>query len=203
MAVILTGDIDPNIVADLAISAAQPPDVLNYFRHNYEQFTQMASNLSSSFRQRVDQIVNYFNNNSIIQKAKEIIARSTNTVFNDRVYSVTWDTIHDAGYLMREYILAEPTMFNMYMNNRLDGWMDEVFVPEQTTDPKWRDDYLFAIDGIMRFENEDAIITQCSLEVDNPFNITERLIIQDAWEVGLTKIAAGIDPTNPDKDNKI
>jgi len=198
MAEVIMSDIDPNIIANQVIHLQPDFQAQQYFQENFQNFVNTVNNLASNFVNKIQQTYNYINNNPLVQKAKEIITKSSATIFNDRVYRITEDNIFNAGYLMREMILANPILFNYYNHNRLSGWDDMVYLPEQNIAPEWRDDYLNTVDGIMMFdEDENGIIKHVSLEEDNPFSIAERFEIQNAWDVAVKLIAKGEDPTSP------
>ena len=190
---------NPGAVADMAMSYLPPPDAFNYFQEQFNQFVNTVSQYSNAFVDRVKQMHQTFTNIDVVQKAKEIITRGKTTIYDDRIYSVDASNMHNAGWMMREYIMAQPKLFTMYQNNRLSGWDDQVYLPEDKVDPYWRDDYLYAIDGVWQFEDDGAIAKWYSGEDDNPFTISERVVINNAWETALEILAAGIDPTDPNK----
>ena len=196
--VIVANGIDPSFLAEQAIHLQPDIQAQNYFQQNYQNFINKISGLAEGFANKVKQTYDLINDSNLIRKAKEIITRSSNIVYNDRIYHITFDNIQDAGYMMREFILAEPTLFNYYQHNRLSGWNDMVYLPEQNISPEWRDDYLNTIDGIVMFNEEgQGFVKHISLDYDNPFSIAERIEIQNAWDVAAKLIAAGEDPTSP------
>jgi len=201
--VIIADDVNMlNTVSKMLVNAMPDQRAMDYFQRNYQQFIQTVQQYGQDFAARVTQTFQTVTNNTIIDKAKELIARHSAAVFNDRIYAVNYDNIYNSGWMMRQYILADPALFNMYMNNRLQGWDDEVHLPEKDVPAEWRDDYLHVIDGFLRFDEEgNGVITHCSLESPNPFTLSERMIIQDAWDIAEDLIAEGKDPTDPHKGN--
>ena len=191
---------DPDLAYRLSSGVQQTQEALNYFKEGYGNFVNRATQLGQDFVTSVGNMFNYYNNSNVLQNTKELLTDAGIITGEDVVYMLNEQTIHNPGYLMRRYVMSEPTLFNKYENNRCSGYDDEWFNPEPTeTNPLMRDDYLYATEGLIQYDkNDQAFTTYTSTEIDNPLSIRDRLIVQDAWELVKQKMVTGMDPSDPE-----
>ena len=142
----------------------------------------------------------YYNNNEMIENTKALLSDTGIVTGEDVIYRLNESTIHNPGFLMRRYILAEPTIYEKYENNRCVGYDGEWYNPDPyEKDPYMREDYLRVVDGLIRYDKEDQpFVTFFSSDLTDPLTVKERLTIQNAWDIISKKLAEGIDPTDPE-----
>ena len=191
---------DPDMVYRLSSGASLGQQALDYFRESYNNFVNRASQLGQQFVQNVQNMFNYYNNSNIIENTKAVLADAGMITGEDVIYRLNETTIHNPGFLMRRYVMAEPTIYEKYENNRCVGYNDEWFNPDPyEKDPYMREDYLRVVDGLIRYDEDDnPFTTFFSSDLSKPLTVKEKFIIQDAWDILQLKMAKGIDPTDPD-----
>ena len=191
---------NPDIAMGITLNTQQDQATLNYLQANYESFMAKAKQLNNEFVGAVKGVYNYFNNSGIVQKTKDILIRNGSNLSNDSIYILNSETVFNPGLLMKNYMMANPHIYNLYQENRCSGYEDEWHDNEKGTPAEWRNDYLYAIDGIGQWDddNDELVITHYH-GVDNPLSTRERLAINESWDTLNFMMANGIDPTDPNK----
>lgn len=195
-------DIDPKAVFNAAIHRSITPEAESYFNTNFQNFYNKINQYSEVFAGKIQRAHDYFTVNPDIQIAKELVTEHGRIVNDEMIHRVQPDTIGRAGYVMRRYIMAEPTIFNRYQNNRISGYEDNWSNTEPAiTDPKDRDDYMEIMDGMLQYDEEgDGYIERYYGSEIKILTTTEKMSVIDAWEKSLNMIADGTDPTSENGD---
>ena len=184
---------NPDMVMKMSLGGFHNEDTVNYFRENYNNFTNRMGNHVNTFVSAVKNVYNYVSNVNVIDSAKRALTR-VDSVINDKIlYHINRDDIHRPGLVMRRYIMAKPKLYDKYNNNLCSGYDDEWENFEQDVKPVWRDDYLCAVDGVLGDEST-TFMTE-----ENHLSTRDRFIIQNAWDTVSDLIANGIDPTDFEK----
>ena len=184
---------NPDMVMKMSLGGFHNDSTINYFRENYNNFTERLGERANAFVNTVKNVYSYVSNVNVIDSAKRALTR-VDSVINDKIiYPVNHENIFRPGLVMRRYIMAKPKLYRRYSDNLCSGYEDEWENHEQEYKPEWRDDYLKSIDGVVGDE-KTIFITE-----ENHLSSRERFVIQNAWDTVSNLIACGIDPTDFEK----
>lgn len=188
---------------DLALHAlayAQPSqEVMNYISNNVNNVLATASGYANNFVNAVRDSYESFTNSAIIQKAKTILQTGAVPINYDIIYTVNIDNYYTVTPKMQEYILAEPSVANLYRKNMCYGFEDTCVYPE--TDTYGEDTYLYqrAMDGVLQHGNDGrGYIRYYSNADEVELDTMDKLSVLDTWDTVRLAIAQGLDPTDPD-----
>ena len=189
---------DPDMAARAMLTnSARDQGFMEVLKNNYQNFMNRMGEIGGNFVNMVSDRFNYIVNNDIVANTKRLLTMNEHIVDNNIIHSVNEDNIGRAGYMMRRYIMAEPTVYNLYAKNRCSGYDDEWYDPEpEIKNPYWRDDYLNAVDQVMQWDgNGDGYVIEY-LANDNPLTHYERVVVSNTWDLLKNMIANDIDPTD-------
>jgi len=201
--VIDTADVDPSLVFRSSINTFNDTGVMNYLKNNVSNFYNGVVNSSSMFADKIKNMYGDMTDNSMFMKAKSILSNSNTFIKNDIIQYRDEDTIFTSGMLNRRYIMANPTLNEMYSNNRVDGWMDMWLDTEPHMEPTLRDDYRNVMDGIGVFTDEGMVVTNYSSDDETELTLEEKYIVHDLWDTAMSIMDDGIDPTNEIKGSEL
>lgn len=189
---------NPDMAYMLTSGAQQTQQAVEYFKQGYESFTNRMSSLGQDFANGVSNMFNYYNDSSMIQNTKELLTTSGLITGEDIIYRLDDNNIHNPGYLMRRYVMAEPGIYDKYVKNRCSGYEDEWFNPEPYEKvATMREDYLNVTEGLIQYDKDDhAYTTFVSTEDGNNLSVIDRFTIQDAWDIVRDKMIHDIDPSD-------
>jgi len=169
----------------------------DFLGYHYERIMGRLRGVRDEIYDRVSRAVDYFVKGDGLDRAREMVEKTSTIISDDRVYRITEpDGIRKAGLTMRRYLLANPDFLEMYKRSRIAGWDRVVHVPERDEDPRWREDYINVIDGVIfhEYDEEGHMVVRRSI-LENPLSSTEQLNVIEAWEMMKALLAQGIDPT--------
>lgn len=199
--VIETNDVDPSLVFRQSLNAFNNSETMSYLKQNAENVYNSISSGVGMFNTTIKNIYGDIRNNIGAQKAKSILANTGSLIRDDMIQVRTINNIHESGMMNRQYIMSEPTIYELYKNNRIDGWDDMFVNNESEIDTTWRTDHLNSIDGVGVFKEDYMEVINTSMEYDNPLSVEDRFIICSLKETALAMMANGVDPTNNIKDS--
>lgn len=183
----------------------KPPsaDIMNYMSNKLNNVMSYTHGITDRFKSTLQSLYNKAYNSDVINASKYLLAQSDHTLRQDVIYSVPYHALHEANLIMQRYILAEPTLNNLYRKNMCSGYPDTYFNSEPDTYGKERLDYQRVMDGVMQFESvegqgELAYVSSYSNSDDIELSHIERTAILDTWHEVVRKIAMGEDPTDQD-----
>lgn len=185
-----------------ALLYKQPtPDVMNYINNKLDQIVNYTTGLSDQFKTTVQNLYQRAYNSDIINMAKNYLAQSDYALRQDMIYTVPYDRLNEANLIMQQYIMAEPTLNNLYRKNMCYGFQDTYFDPEPETYGKDRYDYQRVMDGVLQFEKTDddetsiAYVNTYSNSDEVELTHIERTAILDTWHEVVRMIEEGKDPS--------
>jgi len=201
--IINTQDVDPSLVFRQSINTFNDNGIMDYLKDNVNTFYNTITTSGGMFANKIKSIYGDMTDNTSILKAKSILSNSNTFIKNDLIQYRNEDTIFNSGMLNRRYIMAEPTINNMYYHNRVDGWQDMFINNESNSEPELRDDYRNVMDGIGVFTDEGMTVTSYSSENENELTLDEQYTVLGLWDTAMGLIDEGIDPTNEIKGSKL
>lgn len=180
----------------------KPPsnEVMNYLNTKLDNIMTYTQGLSDRFKNTVQSLYQQAYNSDIINAAKRYLSQSDYALQQDMIYTVPYDRCHEANLIMQQYIMAEPTLNNLYRKNMCHGFQGTYFDPEPGTFGKNRMDYQRVMSGVLQFEKTDddkelAYINYYSNTDEIELTHSERTAILDTWHEVARMIAEGKDPS--------
>jgi hypothetical protein len=199
--VIEAGGVNPGLLVTQMITPFKDPRLMDYMQQQFQDLYSKIQGHASVFANKAKQIFDFFQSNVVANRAKELLQNTSTIVRDDIIQCFNYDTIQDAGWLTRRYIMANPDLWHLYVNNRCDGWNDEWVVEDRELPAEDRLDYMHAMDGVLQFDEEgNGFFRFYSTDVENPLNLSERLCIKQLWDIAENVMANGIDPTDKNRN---
>lgn len=181
-----------------------PPDqnFLTYLQNNIQSAAESVVGIGTAFMDNVKNMYNRYNSTEAINASKALL-QSTGTHFNQNViYPVGYDNFNTANMIMQRYVMAEPSISEMYRDNMCYGYQETFYDMEPDSYGVERTDYRRVMDGVMDFEDDHAVFKYYSQSSDEPdLDTLDKISILDTWDNALRLIDEGIDPTSPDLDD--
>jgi len=191
---------DVDMAMRLSVNPYIPPEVTAYIENSHKELTQKVGNFASNFINKVQQIKNYFNNNTTLRKLRSVLTRSEAVVNPDAIHILGMSNLHNPSLRMRTYLMANPTMFRQFRKGRLVAYNDEWKQNEIYTPPTWRREYMEVVDGLVRWKKgEDEGYTEHMIGEENRLTFEEQVIVKNAWDLMESLLANGVDPTGPEE----
>ena len=194
-----SGNTDPGSLYRQMSNTIVDNNFTNYIKQNAASVLNTISNRGGAFVNNIKHMYNVVNDNSAVARAKDLLTLNANVIVDDRITNITKSNIFNAGMLNKRYIMANPDIFDMYTNNRCNGYDDIWLNTDVVTDPYDRSDYLRAMDGVYQFEKDGARIIRVYEEEEEKLTVTEKFVISDMWDVAMGLVKEGIDPTDENK----
>lgn len=157
----------------------------------------MFQSLRTSFNQ-------FFSDEAVERARKELSVQSLDINPAAIAALVELELLQKASISMQRWVMAEPTVRNMFHQQRLHGYNETYFDTDPGCVGDRHYDYRRAIDGLVIEEDDDFV---CNIyaddlrEGDSHLNIQEQVRIQVTWESLRNHLAQKKkeleDPTNP------
>lgn len=178
----------------------KPPSqqVMEYLNNGLDKIMNYTSGLSDRFKETVQGIYNKAFDNRAIEASKYLLAQSDYALQEDMIYTVPYDGFSNINMTMQQYIMAEPTLNNLYKKNMCHGFQETYFDYEPETYGKERYDYQRVMDGVLQFDKDEeglAYIESYSNTDEVEITIPEQLAILTTWENVVRIIEEGNDPS--------
>ena len=187
-------------VAANALLYNEPDNRLKeYISNNIAMAMDATRSIGTGFINTVESMYNKFNNSEIVNAAKMILYNAGTHLSQDSIHYVRYENVHNANLIMQKYILANPTIYNLYQNNMCHGYADTYIDSYSKNTPvEERIEYQQVMDGLLQFDkNDEGYVNHYSHEEDD-LCLMDKISISDTWDAALRRIAEGIDPTDPD-----
>jgi len=181
----------------------KPPteQVINYLQTNISKASNIMGDIGNNFINNVRNTYDKFNNQSVINLGKSILYGAGTHMNDNVVIPLSMDNLHTANYTMQQYIIAEPTVNKMVMDNMCNGFQETYHDVEQGVYGTERNDYRRVMDGVVQ-EDEDGglYMTQYASSDENNEDLVpmDKFSVLDTWDSVAQALADGIDPTDPD-----
>jgi len=190
-----------NLMPGMSLSQVINPIVDNsfiqYVQDNFQQNYQRLQEIGSNFTESMQQLFNHFTSDSYINAAREI-AMDTGIKNNTSIHPVDCNNIYDSGFVMAGYIMANPTIWDMYSKFRIDGFND--MFKQQDMDESYRKlEYMQVTDGMVHHNDDGYTVSWFSHSGDD-LTLREKLTVIDAWDCAEFLIEQGIDPTSTSRE---
>ena len=139
----------------------------------------------------------------VAQIARNAIRQAAGILNPDVITVIPVNKLHEANALMQRWIMAEPTIRELYIKDRCDGFYGtytDMFEGDIGEDHY---DYRRVTDGVLQYpEDSDSWLVQFHTEEllneRDQLSVEDKDAILETWENVKLAVAAGKDPTNPD-----
>lgn len=176
-----------------------------YIVNQFGGFSNTLTDIGRGFLEASKQIYERINDAEFARKAREALRSIKNYFKPDGIYYLNnLEDLQNAQVRMQRFIMAEPTIRDLYHNQRCDGYSDTYVDVQPGAIGNNHYDYRRVMDGIVQVHEldngESTFTVNTYLEdlKDGDRNLTfdEQCNILSTWEIVQMYIKAGNDPTN-------
>lgn len=192
--------------SDFAIFPEQNP-MNNFFLANqFSTLPQTLTDVGKRFVEKAKETYELLNNSDIIRKAKNVLRGISSLTKPNQIIAIhDIDGFQTASPVMQRYIMAEPSIRNLYHKQRCDGYSD-LYVdlyPDDIKDKHY--DYQKVMNGMIIDEkdnegNDSWVARQYYYDLtpeDRELEITEKADILYTWEIAKAFMQVYEDITDP------
>lgn len=190
---------------DYLLFPDQNPANQNFIYQQLNRFSDSLTDVGRQFVEASRAIYERVNDSNAIRAAKAAI-RMAKGLFhpNAIVYLDNIDNIRSAQPVMQRYIMAEPTIRDLYHRQKCDGYYDSYVDNNPGTIGDNHYDYRRVMDGVIQeTTDKDGNYNWVSknyyeeiLEGDRDLSFEEKVDIISTWDLVKMFVDAGNDPTN-------
>lgn len=185
------------------ISQMPSQQTVDYFRDNVNTAANAVTNIGSNIFADANVMFNRHNSDQALYNAKLSIYNAGIHMDDNIILRRTIDNIHLANLGTQRYIMANPTINELYVDNMCDGFSDTYVDLEPGVVGTERMDYRnvmnnsyamgeHGVEGYHTYTHDDEDIYEVLSDID-------RMTIRDTWDVAALLIADGVDPTDPNQ----
>jgi len=174
--------------------------LIQHLGNNINNLKTTLGNVGTRFIENAQNMYERFNNSAAISAAKNALFASGMAMNEHTIYPVRLDRWNDANLIMQRYILSEPTVNKLYVDNMCNGFE----ATQVDNDPGFvgsdRSDYRRVMDGVLYFDKDGTgLVTHYTNDDDiDDLDFMDKLAVLDTWDNAKLLLAQGIDPTDPD-----
>ena len=166
----------------------------SYFEDNFKRLSSVVRDTASSVYNNIKNVYNRYHDKDIIRRAKRRLRNMGANVNDDSVIIRTYEP-RRANRVMREYIMSNRRVNDMYRRGILDGYSDTDYIHDEVMS-KAR--YELATDGVY---NDEGVVTRYwsidGLDIDEDrLDIDAQQEIAITWDIVSRAINLDIDPTD-------
>lgn len=175
----------------------------NYIRNQIDRYSETLTEVGRNFMKTSKEVYDRFNDINAVRLAKSALRSAHGLFHDDSIQALnTLERLRMAQPVMQRWIMAEPTIREIYHQQRCDGFSDSYVDLHPNQIAKGHYDYRVVTDGIiLESDNEDdpwtSITYSEELETgDRELDIIEKADILSTWDITKMFIGEGEDPTN-------
>lgn len=193
-------------VFNMLLFPDQNPMNTTFFQQQFQTLSNNVKSAGQEFLMGAKNMYDRINNSEAVRTAKAMI-RQAGAFFNpDMIRPLyTLSDIQTAPIVMQRWIMAEPTVRDLYHQQRLDGYADTYVDVEPGQTRQYHYDYRRVMDGVVvdGTDQDDFDFQVCHYpeelkEGDRNLEPGEQVDILNIWEIARYYAeAAKEDPTNP------
>lgn len=176
-----------------------------FFYDQVNKFTDSLTNIGRGFMETSREIYNVINDSNAVRMAKAAIRAAKGIFHPNTIYEIgNLDDLRSAQAVMQRYVMAQPTIRNLYHEQRCDGYSDTYIDMEPGKVKEQHYDYRRVMDGVV-FEttNSEGETESWSRqyfeelrEGDRELDHTEKCMILKTWDIVELFVGKNQDPTN-------
>lgn len=201
--VIHNGNVDS---FDMLAFPSTNPGSMAYIQNQFNNFSQSLTDIGRQFMQTTQVLYERVHDNPALRAARAAI-RAARTMFhpNEVVHLRSLDELRYAQPVMQRYIMAEPTIRELYHRQQVDGYSDTYADIEPTRIKETHYDYRRVMTGCIldtvTEDGEDSWVSrnysQDDIGIDQPLTFQERIDIMNTWDIVKMFVEQGTDPSDP------
>lgn len=188
-----------------ALAYKQPhPSTLRFLENQFTNMSQTLSDAGRQFFSNAQSLFDSFTNSTAVRLAQAALRKAGSLFQRDEVRSI-WDLgeIQNAPLTMQRFIMANPTVREMYHQQRCDGYSGTYV--DQYPDDVGRDhyDYRRVTDGVLidtpddeEYEWKCTVYFDELVEGDRPLLLEQQVDIMTMWDRVEDFMKVGKDPTS-------
>jgi len=174
-------------------------NTLNWVNNTIASAATALQGVATSVIDTATVLYNKVNSDAAIYAAKAAVANMGTSVSDHTIYSMGYEDLPNANYIMQQYIMASPDVQELQSQNLCYGYEDTYYDTEPDTVGTDRYDYQRVMNGVVQTGEDDvAFIQYFSNEDEQEISVGEQFNILDTWKQVKYDILCGVDPTAPD-----
>jgi hypothetical protein len=179
------------------------PETASFLQNQIEAARNLFTNAGQAFVDRAHQAFHHYNSSEALRFARKAVAAVQGAFEVPRIQEyTTLSQIQNASLLMQRWMMANPTVREMYFKQRCDGYSDTYVDMEPARFGDEHYDYRRVMNGIVEFEADGGWKTtqffEDLREGDRELILEEQVAITSSWTVMNVLMAMGKDdPTSP------
>jgi len=166
----------------------------SYFENNLKRVADVIKDKTSSVYNNIVNVYNRYHDSDIIRRAKTLLRRSGAGVRDEDVITRHHDP-RRANRRMREYVMANDQVYDMYTRGIIDGYSETDYVLDKVLN---RARHAQATDGVYQDDGSCTrywLVDGIDIEEDR-LDIDEQVEIEITWNSISRMINEDIDPTD-------
>lgn len=175
------------------------PEMTNYFANSVNSMVERLGNASQFITQQTQHLYDRFNNGEMMTRVKEVLNNMGSHIDDNVIVTLTPENMMFATPMMQQYIMVEPTIYDLYQNNACSGFNGGYIDIDPVKDVTQHALYNRVMDGFLQEDvNGDVFFTTYDDTFTEPLQFSEQNAIMTSWRNVKNMINAGLDPTSPD-----
>lgn len=189
-------------MANALIYKPPPPNVMNYLQNNLQHVLDSSNEVGSRFVETVKEMYNSVHSDQARNQAKMMLYAAGQHLNQDVIVPVPFSNLHMANQCMQNYIMAQPTIGNLYKRDMCYGYEDTRVPIEIDTYGKDTLAYGQVMDGVLQFEEDtgEGFIEYYSQDdeiLGGELHIIDQMSVLETWSNVARMLEEGFDPTDP------
>ena len=177
----------------------------NYLREQFNRLGEGMSDVTKRFYQSSREKFDRLCNNRVTEMAKDALKNSLGVFHPNTILALTsLDSLRNAQAIMQRYIMAEPNIRKLYLQQRCDGYSDTYQNVHGDSIGENHYDYQRVVNGIIQeSKDEDGVVrsymehySDVEYSEEDELNFNDQIRILDTWEVIRHYVLRDEDPTN-------
>jgi hypothetical protein len=176
----------------------------DYVNAELAKAQQMVVGMGQQMFQRAESVRDSFVNSNAFRLAEAAIRQVQSMWGMNAIQPLPelWQ-VQNAPLVMQPYIMANPMLRNLYMQQRCDGYSGTYFDVQPDAVGESHDDWRKAMSGLLQTKGNDddqydVFVTYCTddAETAKPLSFEAQMDIQNAWVLVEDAIYRGVDPSS-------
>lgn len=197
MAKVVMGD--PTIFSAM-VYGQEDPRLTEYVQTQWQSWSNRLNDVGNQFIQRAADFHEGVRNSNAMRVARAAMRRVSSLWGTNEIREIreVWQ-VQNAPDKMVRWIMASPTIRNLYHQQRCDGYSGRYIDVQPNKRGVEHDDYRILMSGMLVETENDWEITTWANDidhVDDNLSFEDKVVVLDAIELAEAAISQGIDPTS-------
>ncbi len=188
---------------DSLVYSSPNQQTLNYLKNKASVISDTLTEQGRLFMQKAGNLLDHFSSNYYIDMARRVISDVKGNFESPHVIRLLdIESMRKASLVMQRWVMANPTVRQMYHSQRLDGYYDTYTDVHGKVSKDDHYDYRRVMDGVMQIDEDDwhsTIYIEPLLEGDRDLTHAEKMDILFTWnKMDMILAQMKDDPTSVD-----